>query len=425
MTAKKSHLIALFVLSQTLLFSVFAVVEQPFEVGTWAHFCKGAVTHTFDDNTQGQTTIAQPLFDAKNFHMTLFTVTGSMNPLWSNLKNAFAKGHEIASHSVTHPGTMSDAECPTSQKTIKQQIAGEMCVTIAYPNCNIPTTQTELKKSYIGGRICNGQIVNKSPSDFYRIGSIISGSAGINTVDALNSKANDAVSQNGWCVYLHHGVGNDGHGYSNTPTSVFQGNLDYLDQNRDKIWTESFGNVIRYIKERDAVSLSIKSSDNSSIVVTITDNLPDSIFNYPLSFRRPLPTNWTDPVITQKGVAVKDTIVTVNNSKYVMFEAVPDGGDVEIRSQAVAVLSYDSPLSGRSAVLAQRNASLLIDHRQFSSTELSVTFFTVTGRTIAQYNLSNGESRIALPLTKMNRSACIVTITGSGKTFTKTFIPPM
>lgn len=425
MTPKKLYQIALFVLSQTLLFSVFAAVEQPFEVGTWAHFCKGAVTHTFDDNTQGQTTIAQPLFDAKDFHMTLFTVTGSMNPLWSNLKNAFAKGHEIASHSVTHPGTMGDAECPTSQSTIKQQIPGEMCVTIAYPNCNIPTTQTELKKCYIGGRICNGQIVNKSPADFYRIGSIISGSAGINTVDALNSKANDAVSQNGWCVYLHHGVGNDGHGYSNTPTAVMQGNLDYLYQNRDKIWTESFGTVIRYIKERDAVSLSIKSSDNNSIIVTITDTLPNSIFNYPLSFRRPLPANWTDPVVTQKGVTLKDTIVTVNNSKYVMFEAVPDGGDVEIRNQAVAVLRYDSPISGHCSVFAQRNASLVIDRQQFCSAELSVTIFSVTGKTLGHYNLANGESRIALPLAKINRSACIVTIAGGGKTFAKTLMPPM
>ncbi|NLE02994.1 MAG: polysaccharide deacetylase family protein, partial [Fibrobacter sp.] len=285
--------------------SFSATVDEPFEVATWGNFCKAAVTHTFDDNTRGQTTVAQPIFDAKGFHMTLFTVTNSMNPLWSNLKNAFAKGHEIGSHSVSHPQTMSDAECPTSQKTIQQQVPGEKCVTIAYPNCNIPTPQTELKRCYIAGRICDGQIVNKTPSDFYSIGSIIIGVDGRNTASALNSKVDEAANKNGWCVFLHHGVGNDGHGYANTPTDVLQGNINYLYNNSGKFWTESFGNVVRYIKERDAVSLKVKSSDNNSITISITDNLPDSIFNFPLSIRRPLPDGWTDPVVTQNGNVIK------------------------------------------------------------------------------------------------------------------------
>lgn len=141
-------------LSSAVTISVTAEVETPFNVCTWENNCKAAVSHTFDDNTAGQTGAGQEAFDAKGFKMTLFTVTGSMNPNWTKLNDAFAKGHEIASHSVLHGGTMPDNECPTSQSTIREQVPGEKCITIAYPNCNIPNPQTQLKMCYIAGRVC-------------------------------------------------------------------------------------------------------------------------------------------------------------------------------------------------------------------------------------------------------------------------------
>jgi peptidoglycan/xylan/chitin deacetylase (PgdA/CDA1 family) len=106
---------------------VSATTASDFQIGTWANFCQGAVSHTFDDNTTHQTDSGQALFDAKGFHMTLFTVTGAMSPNWTRLKAAFTKGHEIASHSVTHPGTMPDAECPTSHRQRSDRMSRARC----------------------------------------------------------------------------------------------------------------------------------------------------------------------------------------------------------------------------------------------------------------------------------------------------------
>jgi hypothetical protein len=61
----------------TCVIGASAAGEPSFEVGTWGNFCRGAFTHTFDDNTPNQTKIAQPLFDARGFHITLFAITGS------------------------------------------------------------------------------------------------------------------------------------------------------------------------------------------------------------------------------------------------------------------------------------------------------------------------------------------------------------
>lgn len=403
-----------------LFSSIFAAIDPPYEVGTWANFCEAAVSHTFDDNTTGQTTVAQPLFNEKGFHMTLFTVTGSMNPNWTNLKEAFKNGHEIGSHSVTHAQTMPDAECPTSQKTIREKVPGEMCITIAYPNCNIPNPQTELKQCYIAGRVCDGQIVNKTPTDFYRIGAIMAGSAGINTADGFNSKTNEAVSKKGWLVWCHHGVGNDNHGYSNTNVDALKGNLNYLDQNRHKVWTESFGNVARYIKEREAVSIKQKDSSENSFTISVTDNLPDSIYNYPLSIRRPIPAGWTKVVVKQDGVAMKDTIVTVNNKNYIMFRAVPDKGDV--------VISKDGESSLRNRLT---NNSLLKSTFKWNGNYLNIEcnmdavikIFDCQGKFIGLYNLVAGNSKIYI---ESNISkALILKITSKNFSYHKVVVPQL
>jgi oligosaccharide reducing-end xylanase len=414
--------LTLFIISGTN----FAAVDAPYEVGTWANFCQGAVSHTFDDNTAGQTSTAQPLFDEKKFHMTLFTVSSSMNPNWTNLKKAFEKGHEIASHSVTHGGTMPDAECPTSQKAIQQNVPGEKCITIAYPNCNIPNPQTELKKCYVAGRICDNQIASKTPADFYRVVSMMGGTAGTNTASGFNSKADEAATKGGWLVWCHHGVGNDGHGYSNTATDALKGNITYLDQNRAKIWTAAFGEVARYIKERDAASVTKKDSTDNGITISVTDNLPDSIYNYPLSIRRPLPSGWTTAVVTQKGKAVDDSIITVNSKQYVMFQAIPDGGDVVISKSGTAVIHRSSTrIDDGIAPVTRQKSTLIIDARRFNGEGTTVTLFDLTGKVLSRYALHAGETSVELSPIGITTTAFIATIRGNGTTWSGMFMPQM
>ncbi|HEX3019029.1 MAG TPA: polysaccharide deacetylase family protein [Chitinispirillaceae bacterium] len=401
-------------LSSAVVISVTAAVEAPFTVCTWENDCKAAVSHTFDDNTAGQTGAGQQAFDAKGFKMTLFTVTGSMNPNWNNLKNAFEKGHEIASHSVSHGGTMSDNECPTSQSTIKEKVPGEKCITVAYPNCNIPNPQTQLQKCYIAGRICDGQIANKSPSDFYRIGAIMAGSAGTNSTSGFNSKADEAASKNGWLVWCHHGVGNDGHGYSNTNLDALKGNLDYLDNNRSKFWTATFGSVARYIKERNAASLAVKTTAANSITISLTDNLVDSVYDYPLTIRRPLPDGWTDAVVTQGTEEVDDTILTVDGTKIIQFKAVPDGGDIVIESGTM--VKNRALKSANSNLLTFNNSTLSIDAAQFSGSTIAVSLFDLKGKLFAKYSVNKSASRVSVPLGAFSNSLFVAKITDGNVT---------
>jgi len=181
-------------------------VMGPYEVGTWQGFRSAAISYTFDDNCSNQLALAVPMFNESGFTLTLFTVT-EWSPNWTGLQSAASHGHEIASHTMTHASlnSISDSlqtiELNNSQKSIDAHIAGQKCVSIAYPNCNVGNISL-VKQYYLAARGCSGIIESKTPSNFMNISSIICGSLGsVKTGADFRSRANTASSSGGWCVY--------------------------------------------------------------------------------------------------------------------------------------------------------------------------------------------------------------------------------
>lgn len=412
------------VVSAAYVFSGFAAVEAPFEVGDWGNFCKGAISHTFDDNTAGQTSVAQPAFDEKGFHMTLFINTNGVSN-WDKFKKAYAAGHEVASHNQNHDSNVSGLK--PSQDAIRNGVPGEKCASIAYPNCNTPG-DGEVLKLYIAGRNCDGQVAAKSPTNMAQISSKMFGAGSCNCpndANSMNGFADQAAQKNGWAVTCHHGVTGDNHSWAVTSMDAIKSHLDYLNQNRGKIWCETFGNVARYIKERNAANIAVKSSDANGIIITVTDNLADDVFNYPLSIRRPLPDGWDTAVVTQNGKPVDDSIVTVDSKKYVMFKAIPDSGDVLISKGPISVAKRDSRFSvNANSSVAYKNSSLILNRNQLNGSDMVVTILNLNGRVLATYKVAKNQSSIALN-EKITQSAFIVNITGNNRTITETFIPQM
>ncbi|HEX2959802.1 MAG TPA: InlB B-repeat-containing protein [Chitinispirillaceae bacterium] len=321
------------------LFAKWIVVDKPFEIAVWGNFAKGALSHTFDDClSSGANHIVDSgmaAFDAKNIHMTLFVITNNLTSAnWNALKAVFAHGHEIGSHSATHTSTIS--ELGPAQQTIRTNITGERCISIAYPNCSTPG-DSEVLKYYIAGRNCNGQVNSSTtPANFAQISAIgVGAGAGgyTNTGSGINAIAEQAVASGGWAVCMHHGIGSDTHPWAVTNLSAMIQHLEYLDTNRTRIWAETFGNVARYISERNVAVITTIPSSEKTISLSVTDALPDSIYNYPLSIQREIPSDWTTAAVTQNTRAMFDTIITIEAKKYIRFQAVPDGGTVIIENK--------------------------------------------------------------------------------------------
>jgi peptidoglycan-N-acetylglucosamine deacetylase len=328
-------------------------IAPPYEVGTWRGFRPAAISYTFDDDLPNQYSIATPMFNARGFEMTLFTVTTWVpGGSWSPVKTAAASGHEIASHSVTHPdfSTLTSAqqtnELKNSQLTINANITNQQCLTVAYPYC-VEGNDAIAASYYIAARGCSGQLVPATPANFMNISSFVCGPQGsVQTPQDFNNKAESAAAARAWCVYLIHALDNES-GYSPLPSATLQASLDYLSTNQNKFWVETFGNVVRYIRERNAVSVTAISNSADRIVIQVTNALNQAIYNYPITVRRPLPVNWPAAMVSQNNQPLPAQLITLNSTNFVMFDVVPNTGDVVLSKTAVPpILNSPSVSSG-------------------------------------------------------------------------------
>jgi len=328
----KSSLLALLIV---LALSSFSQVTAPYQVGTWAGFKTCAISYTFDDGCSGQFSKAIPIFDEFGYKLTLFTVTGWVGN-WNNLKNAADNGHEIANHTATHPNLSTltvdgqETEIKTCSDLINTKVTTQKCLTMATPYC-AQGNDSLAANYFIAVRGCQGFIEPKTPGNLMNVSSVICGDQGsVKKTSDFKNKANAASASKGWLVYLIHGIDNDG-GYSPLPSDTLKQSLVYLKENEIKFWVSTFGNVARYIKERNCVTIIETSITDTSISLTIADTLRNNDwYNQPLTIRRTLPEGWSQATVTQNELSVPDTIIEINSVKYIQFDAVPDGGNVVI-----------------------------------------------------------------------------------------------
>jgi oligosaccharide reducing-end xylanase len=324
-------------------------VPAPYELGTWQGFRPSAVSYTFDDSCANQFVLAIPMFNQKGLKLTLFSCTSVMFAGWPNLQNAAANGHEVASHTVSHANLAAVSESQqlieltNSQNAINANVTTQKCVTLAYPYCT-GGNESLAAQYYIAARNCSGQINSSTPANFMQISCYICGSAGsIQTLQQFTNAANGAVAVNGWCVYLIHGIDNDG-GYSPTASTNLQASVDFFSTNSSRYWVQTFGNVTRYIKERTDVTVVETGSGADSITLQVTDTLDNTIYNYPITLRRPLPTGWSWAAALQNNAPITSQIVTNGSQIYVMFDVVPDAGEVTLyRTEPAAQLQVVIP----------------------------------------------------------------------------------
>jgi hypothetical protein len=164
------------------------------------------------------------------------------------------------------------------------------------------------------------------------ISSIICGTQGsVKTSADFMSRVTSAASTHGWVVYLFHGInGTEPGAYSPIEADTIRASLDYLNANKDKFWVATFANAARYARERNCISLSETSVHDSSITLQLTDTLDNMLYNIPVTLRRPLPMNWISAHGTQNGTPIATAIREINAVKYIVFDAMPDGGTISL-----------------------------------------------------------------------------------------------
>ncbi len=395
------------------------IPSTKYEIGTWNGFRSAAITYTFDDGCSNQFKKAIPIFDQYGYKMTLFTVIDWVSD-WSKLINAAASGHEIASHTVSHPKLRNlslaeqDKELKNSRNSINNRIPGQKCMTIAYPYC-IKGEESITSKYYIAARGGDGVIESSTPASFMDIKSFDCGSEryALNTLGAFVKTFERTDAQKGWCVLMVHGIDNDG-GYSPLSSTVLKSTIQYLNNNSNKYWVSAFSNTVRYIKERNNAVINEISAQGNTVIIQLTDNLPDSIYNYPITIRRPLPAAWQNASAEQNGKQLPISITNVNSVKYIMFDAVPDNGNIVIK-QNDKQYSLGKSIAANSVNVNYQltNSQLIMETGMFSGSPFDITIFDLKGAVVARHRVNNASSNtgsITLPFDGINRSSSMYVV---------------
>ena len=321
---------------------------MPYEVGTWLGFRSAAISYTFDDNCPNQLAVALPMFDRYGFKLTLFAVSNFWSPNWSGLRSASLRGHEIGNHTASHPSFRKETvnqqkrEMSMASDSINTQVPKQKCSSFAYPGGD-EGNDSLVASYFVAARGEQGFIESSTPRNFMYISAVVCGTLGpIKSERDFRISAETVASSGGWLIYVIHGVDKDG-GCSNLSSDTLRASLEYLNANREKFWTSTFGSVARYIKERNCVSVTEsypESNDTSQYVarfqvdgiirLQVTDSLDNEIYNVPITIRRPLPPNWSSVVVKQNGLRIISSILRNGPTKYVMFDAVPNGGEIEL-----------------------------------------------------------------------------------------------
>ncbi len=296
-------------------------------------------------------------------------VTTQQNREYFN--DALTRGHlEIGSHSNTHP-TLTSA----TEDVVRYETLGSIpTLESAFPGQQILTFTSP-------GNTYNDSIKNTIKEGFY---AARGGNEGSNNLDALNTSINpggmydlkirrvtgdanykttggtngvkpatmnkwldDAVTNGEWVIEMWHTVAwkqNEGDaeyysdgGYLPMDIGYAEEHLKYASELQEKgdLWVATFNEATKYQQERLNAVIDDQAT-RTSRVISLTDNLPDDVFNYPLTLRSEVPADWTYATITQDGKTQQAEVVREEDKYYIYYDATPDKGDITIAQSETA-----------------------------------------------------------------------------------------
>ena len=325
----------------------------------WQGDKKGAVSITFDDGLKCQISKAYPILTQKGLKATFYIISsfitepsGGYYMDVNDVLTLASGGQEIGSHTVTHPYLSSIthnqrvSELSQSQSALKQ-LTRQKVNTIAYPygDYHNSDVMNVAENYYIAGRTVDSGILDSSSptsSEFYRLYSggphDHYGSGDDNAIAGLKYWTDRAVADQKWYIETLHGIDTN---YDFISSQAFAAHLDYLVANEPNLWVAPVGAVSEYIYERNAASITTLSTDSNVIRLNLSCGL-DSRFNTPLTLLTDCPAGWESEDINVKQGQTSQIadVVSRNGNLYIMYDAVPDAGTIELSVGQISPPTY-------------------------------------------------------------------------------------
>lgn len=243
---------------------------------------EAAISFTLDDGWEDAATLGAPMLDKHGIKATFFLVPGRIpdkddhdakddygRVSWASWKKVAQSGHEIASHTMHHPG-LTKADDKTLASEVNDAYAlllekfGTPPISFAYP---FNARDERVRKVVYAKHTVAREFETGYGGPTF-------------TTQKANALADATLMQKKWMVPMIHAIEK---GYAAfTSAEVLDEHFKYVATLKDRIWIDTFGNIGRYVKERDAAKLDIKKIENG-VTFTLTTPLDAKLFNVPLT----------------------------------------------------------------------------------------------------------------------------------------------
>ncbi|HBG24544.1 MAG: hypothetical protein A2X17_08260 [Bacteroidetes bacterium GWF2_41_61] len=266
---------------------------------------------------------------------------------WIEIKKIASAGHEFGSHSVTHP-QLGIYDFPNMRYEIeksREEIVKHLGESHAF-SAEIPHGIENPRVMEFAGRF-HQALRNKMPAPYLeeinRWSRKTPSESGMQYIQwQRGAKSNTSLKamsawvdtclayENVWLVLTFHGV--DGIGYEPKSSAELREFFSYIKSNENRVWVATFRDVVKYIRQRDASSVTqimenLEREDMSTgkkIVVGLKHNLDKEIYNYPLTLKSYLPQGWSEVSVTQGGTTLNYKKSSDKGGNYIIYNVLPN-----------------------------------------------------------------------------------------------------
>jgi len=261
---------------------------------------------------------------------------------WDDFRKDVAEGYEIASHSITHatmPG-LDEANIKYELEKSKEDILRELGPKYTF-SCEVPYGYENERVMQVAYKIYPA-FRNRMPEPWLKEIDRASrqtpgttdkdyvqwqrGATTKTPMTLMKSWVDTAATRNEtWLVLVFHGI--DGMGYEALPSTMLDEYFQYIQSKDPQLWVATFGNVTRYMREREAAKVN-STEKNGKISVTLSHPLDKSMYYLPLTLKTYIPAKWTKVKISQGKSSSEAAVAKDEKGSYVLYQSNPNGSAI-------------------------------------------------------------------------------------------------
>lgn len=387
-----------------------------YQISPFYNFKQSIVSLTFDDGSANQFTIGIPVLKERNLPATFYVITDFLD---SASKNILLENHstdiEIGSHTKSHPDLIkigkanAEKELRNSQTYLQREFGNNVGLTFCYPWGIFNNSVKQLAKSiYIAARSADVGYNSLKLLDRFAL-KMHSFDKNVN-VSIANKRVDYAIKNHLWLIEMIHGINDIG--YAPLDSAVLVEHLDHIKAAENKIWFSTVSGVIKYIDESENTTIKCDFCSDTVYKIRIDDFMDDSIYDQPLSVRIKVPNNWDDIGISNSEIIRTES---VNNSKFILFNALPDNKPITIRPK---LISAPEKNSGMQLVFLSINPFIDDIHlalETFERSDIDIMLCDISGKVLIQRkeNAVMGVINVSFNTSKMGRGVYFLRVNSS------------